>query len=329
MDGDDSSGKPGTYTITITAKDEYDNTTVKKAKLKRKQDTTPPKLEGFEDEVTLSQGGYYSQSSYAMTDDLDANPTLSVDQSQLDTTIPGTYKVNYITRDRTGNSKIYEQKVTVIENPDYGKQICYLTFDDGPSGVTEEILQTLKDNDVQATFFVTGANPEHYGLMKRIVEDGHTIALHTYSHDYANVYSSEENYFADLKKISDLVEQQTGVKADVIRFPGGSSNMVSADYQPGIMTKLVDAVHQKGYEFFDWNVDSTDASGNGVAPAILIENASSGIGLDEAVILCHDTDAKATTAQALSQIIQNYRDAGYVFRGLTKESVPVHHNVNN
>lgn len=105
--------------------------------------------------------------------------------------------------------------------------------------------------------------------------------------------------------------------------------MISADYNEGIMSRLVDEVEEKGYAYFDWNVDSTDASGNGVSVDQIVANATSGIGVDNAVILMHDTDAKETTVQALPRIIQAYKDAGYTFRPLTTRSTPVHHSVNN
>ena len=150
----------------------------------------------------------------------------------------------------------------------------------------------------------------------------------TYTHDYATVYASEQAYFDDLQKVSDLVEKITGEKSTLIRFPGGSSNTVSADYVQGLMTTLTKAVHEKGYEYFDWNCDSTDASGNNVAVSKLVQNATL-CSADHVTILMHDTDAKDTTVEALPQIIEYYRGQGYSFKGLTKDSVAAHHRVNN
>lgn len=329
MDGDIQPGQSGKTQITITAKDSHGNTTTKTATLERKADKKAPEIENFEEKISLVQGDHFEAKSYTAVDDMDLEPKVVIDDSQLNTSAPGKYVVNYTAIDRSGNQKTYKQTIEVAENPDFGKKICYLTFDDGPSGVTEDILKILKENDAKATFFVTGANPEHYGKMKQIVDDGHTIALHTYTHDYPTIYSSEDAYFKDLEDISNLVEQQTGVKADVIRFPGGSSNDISAQYCPGIMTSLVKDVQDRGYAYFDWNVDSTDASYNGVPAADIVANATAGIGMDDVVILMHDTDAKPTTEEALPQIIQAYRDAGYVFNPLTTRSNPVHHTVNN
>lgn len=319
----------GSYTVTITAVDSNGNQSKKKASLVRVKDSTPPEIVNFETDTTMLQGRIYHAKNYELKDDLDPNPVVSIDTSQLNADIPGVYTVSYNVSDRSGNTKTFQQNVTVQEDPDFGKKVVYLTFDDGPSENTIKILDILKKNNVTATFFVTGTNPDYNSVMKDIVDSGNTIALHTYSHNYGQLYASDEAYFQDLQAISDLVEQQTGVKANVIRFPGGSSNMVSSETSQGIMSRLVDEVHDKGYEYFDWNVDSTDASGNGVPAATLVANAKSGIGMDRAVILFHDAAAKSTTVEALPAVIKAYQDAGYVFRGLTVDSFPVHHHVNN
>ena len=209
-----------------------------------------------------------------------------------------------------------------------GSMMVALTFDDGPSENTGKILDILKQYNIKGTFFVTGNHREHDDLIKRAFDEGNSIGLHTYTHDYATVYASEQAYFDDLQKVSDLVEKITGEKSTLIRFPGGSSNTVSADYVQGLMTTLTKAVHEKGYEYFDWNCDSTDASGNNVAVSKLVQNATL-CSADHVTILMHDTDAKDTTVEALPQIIEYYRGQGYSFKGLTKDSVAAHHRVNN
>lgn len=328
IDGDDPNGAPGNYTISVTARDDFDNTTTKKARLERYEDTKAPDIEDFSEKLTMKQGYDYPSGSLVVKDDHDENPVLEVDTSMLNTSEPGDYPVILTTRDISGNEQSYTQTVTVEADPDFGKKICYLTFDDGPSATTEDILRILRDMNAQATFFVTGTNPEYNSLMKEIVDNGHSIALHTYSHDYDSIYASEEAYFDDLQKISDLVKSETGVETKVIRFPGGSSNLVSSANE-GIMTRLVDEVQKKGYAYFDWNADSTDATGNDIDPSQLVESATASIGEDKVVLLMHDSPTKSTTADALPAIIQAYRDAGYEFRGLTTDTPPVHHNVNN
>ncbi len=205
---------------------------------------------------------------------------------------------------------------------------CYLTFDDGPSNNTEKILDILKENDVKATFFVIGRSK--LDLVKREKEEGHTVALHSYTHEYEQVYTSVNAYFEDLQKISDAVESIIGEKCDIIRFPGGSSNTISANYCKGLMTELTKQVEEKGYTYVDWNSDSGDATGNNVPVDKIMANIrNGGTKASTMVVLMHDTDAKKTTAEALPQIIQFYRDAGYSFAGLTKDTPAVHHGVNN
>lgn len=329
MDNSEDTKEPGTYTIRFSARDQYGNTTESSAKLTRKEDRTAPTLEDFTEEITLNQGDSFQESLPQVLDDLDDAPTLDVDTGELDTDVPGDYEVAYNVSDRSGNTAVFTQTVHVKADPDFGKPVVYLTFDDGPSGHTEKILDVLKENGAVATFFVTGTNPQYFDKMKLITESGNAIALHTYSHDYASLYSSDEAYYEDLQKIHDLVQEETGVDCKVIRFPGGSSNMVSAQYNKGIMSRLTESVGEHGYVYFDWNADSTDASGNDVPADQLVTNATSAIGLEKVNLLMHDTDAKATTLEALPKIIKAYKDAGYVFKTLTTGSYAPHHGVNN
>lgn len=323
--------KAGRTSVKISAVDSFGNETTKNATLTRKQDKTAPVLADFKDTKTMLQGDEFRADRFELTDDLDPNPALVTDTNAVNTDVPGDYPVTYTVTDRSGNQQQYTQTVTVESNPDYGKKIAYLTFDDGPSENTLAVLDALDKYDAKATFFVTGVNPEYYHLMKDIVDRGHTIALHTFSHQYDEVYASEDAYFEDLQKISDLVEEETGIVADCLRFPGGSSNMVSSDYSKGIMSKLVNDVQEKGYQYFDWNADSTDASGFGIPPATLTANATAPIeaGEEKVNILFHDANGKETTAEALPDILKAYSDAGYVFRGVTNTGFAPHHDVNN
>ena len=234
----------------------------------------------------------------------------------------------YTAKDRSGNENKLERKIVVKKNEELDQKIVYLTFDDGPSANTEKILDILKEYNAKATFFVTGNNQKYDNLMKRAHDEGHAIGLHTYSHDYKEVYASEKAYFKDLKKISDLVEKITGEKSYLIRFPGGSSNTVSAQYSKGLMSLLTKKVQEKGYQYFDWNCDSTDASGNNVPVNVLVKNATSCTS-QHINILMHDTDAKDTTVKALPKIIEYYREKGYTFKAITVDSYAPHHNVNN
>ena len=178
----------------------------------------------------------------------------------------------------------------------------YLTFDDGPSTNTEEILEILSQYDIKATFFVIGRTDEHaLEMYKRIVEEGHTLAMHSYSHKYSEVYRSTSGFEEDLTKIRDLLEETTGVRPAFYRFPGGSSNTVSK----GNILKYIDILDQYGITYFDWNISSGDATSNSITAEEIIENSLDGIEKRHtSVILLHDTNTKGTTVEALPAIIE-------------------------
>ena len=228
--------------------------------------------------------------------------------------------------------KIINKKEEEIkkENQNYTKKVTgkviYLTFDDGPSIYTENILNTLDKYNVKATFFVTcSGSLDKYA--KKIIEKGHTLGLHTCTHRYNIVYSSEENYFNDLNSISAKVEELTGYKSKYIRFPGGSSNTISR-FNKGIMTRLTQKVTEDGYKYYDWNIDSEDAAGadkegvyNNVISALKNHNYSTNM------VLMHDI--KVSTKDALDSIIKDALDMGYTFSNINDYTNEVHHRINN
>ena len=141
--------------------------------------------------------------------------------------------------------------VTVIPE----QKVIYLTFDDGPSIYTEDVLALLERYNIKATFFVCdNGRPQ---LITKIHEAGHSVGIHCQTHDYDVVYKSEEAYFKDLHAMEDIIYKQTGEYTTLVRFPGGSSNKVSS-FNPGIMTRLTEQLEQQGYQYFDWNVSAGD-----------------------------------------------------------------------
>lgn len=211
---------------------------------------------------------------------------------------------------------------------DLSQKTIYLTFDDGPSPRTPEILKILDKYGVKATFFVINGG-KYNQYMKDIVNAGHAIALHSYTHSYSTIYASESAYFDDLQKISDVVYEQTGVRTKLIRFPGGSSNTVSRKYSSGIMTRLTKQVESKGYVYFDWNLSSGDADGNRVPAQTLINNCRKVPRSNSVIVLMHDASVKKTTVEALPSIIEYYKNAGCKFAKLTESSPTAHQRVNN
>ena len=215
-----------------------------------------------------------------------------------------------------------------IVSPTNTDKICYLTFDDGPSNNTLKVLDILKQYNIKATFFVVGSSKLEY--TKRIVAEGHTVGLHANVHEYSKIYRSVDAYFSDLNEISKKVEAACGVKSNIIRFPGGTSNTVSRSHCSGIMTTLAQEVVDRGYYYFDWNADSNDASGNNVPVSKIMSSIRAyGTSSDSLVVLMHDTGAKNTTVEALPQIIEFYANAGYSFAALSSDSEPIRHRPNN
>lgn len=183
-----------------------------------------------------------------------------------------------------------------------GVHRVYLTFDDGPSIYTDDILDILDAYGVKATFFVIGReNTASYARYLRIIEEGHTLGMHSYSHVYNDIYASSESFAADTERIRTLLEDVTGQTPVFYRFPGGSSNDVSATD----MHELEEYLSSEGIVYFDWNVSSGDAGKETLTPDQIIRNSLQGIeDRDTTVILFHDTAAKRSTVYALPSIIE-------------------------
>lgn len=212
----------------------------------------------------------------------------------------------------------------LLNEDESDKKYAYLTFDDGPSQNTIKILDFLKLNNISATFFVT-KKTDYEEVYKRIVDEGHTLALHTTTHDYAQVYRSVDSFFEDLMTVSDYVKSLTGVESKIIRFPGGSNNTVSNRYGGvGLMDKIISQVKEKGYIYYDWNVDSTDASRARQDKNVIVDSVLSQAKYQkEANILMHDAAGKGTTVEALPEIVKGLREQGFSFKAITQETTPV------
>lgn len=207
------------------------------------------------------------------------------------------------------------------------KKIVYLTFDDGPSENTDAILSILKQNHIHATFFVSGMYPQYRHLIKKAYDEGNTIGLHTETHKY-EIYRSEQAYFDDLDQIAKIVKSEIGFVPAFVRFPGGSSNTVSRNYAQGIMGKLAAELNKRGYQYYDWNADSTDAAHSEDNVADLVQHATA-CRDNNIVLLCHDAPHKGTTVQALQPIIDHYRAQGYTFKGISRSSYAPHQPIAN
>lgn len=205
-----------------------------------------------------------------------------------------------------------------------GKKIAYLTFDDGPSiETTPKILETLRNNEIKATFFVLGSNVEKSDtqkeLLKEMVKEGHAIGNHGYCHNYSILYpgrvADTTAFINDMEKSENVMKSVLGddFSTKVIRFPGGHMSWKTGNLDP--------VLEQHGYTYIDWNVLNGDAEGNGKTVEQLINRLKETItnlcGNDDVlVVLMHDTDAKPTTAESLQQSIDYLKSLGYEFRTL-------------
>ena len=200
----------------------------------------------------------------------------------------------------------------------------YLTFDDGPSIYTNNILDILDSYNVKATFFVVGkeeTNAEE--ALQRIVDEGHTLGMHSYSHKYKELYESMDSFTQDFARIRDSIYQATGVESVCYRFPGGSSNTISEID----MHDFIDYLDSQGVEYYDWNVSSGDGGSMKLSTDTLLENCTKDIDTrDTSIILLHDSAEKPTTVEALPDIIENIlARPDTVILPITENTRPIHH----
>ena len=280
--------------------------------------------------IYLTAGNNFVDPGYTAIDDAEGDITAKVQvTSNFDKYTPGTYTVEYTVTDNYGNSTQASRKIVVsavIQQPTVNPVggVIYLTFDDGPSQHTPRLLEVLKKYNAKATFFVVGGAAT--GYLDDIVADGHAIAIHSNTHDYDKIYASEDAFFSDLYAIQNKIFDLTGVKTTLMRFPGGSSNMVSR-FNPGIMSRLTKAVEAAGFQYFDWNVDSKDAGGAKTADEVY-RNVINGVkSKSVSVVLQHDIHGYSV--DAVERIIQWGLANGYTFEALTPTSPTAHHPVNN
>ena len=284
--------KLGTYTLTYSVKDTYENETSAERTVK----------------VVEAE---------AETEDKKETETEKKTESKKETETKKSEKPKKeekVTEATTGKVKIKGNGGTI-----------YLTFDDGPSSHTTRLLNILDKYNVKATFFVV--NTGKIDAIARIHEEGHVVAMHTATHDFAEVYSSTDAYFADLKKIQTQIKKYCGFKSKLLRFPGGGSNTISKNYCEGIMTELTEMVENKGYTYFDWNVDSGDAGSARTATAVYNNVVTGCAEHKTSVVLMHDI--KGYTVDAIEDIIKWGLDNGYTFKVLTASSPTFHHRVQN
>ena len=313
------------YTVTDSS-----GNTAQAVRTIRCEDTLPPEISLLGDaDLTITAGTPYEDPGFSALDHGDGDLTEHVTVTgAVNPYMFGSYTICYTVTDSCGHTAEATRTVTVVrakppEQVIPSGKVIYLTFDDGPSIHTKQLLEILKKYDVKATFFVVGNNRE---MMRRIVEDGHSIAIHSVTHNYRQIYASPDAYFADLRQMQQNILDATGVKTTLVRFPGGSSNTVSC-FNEGVMTELTQAVQDHGFVYFDWNVDSNDAGGAKDRQTVYANVIRGVLRQDVSIVLQHDT--QSFSVEAVEDIIKWGLENGYTFLPLVETSPGCHHQVNN
>ena len=295
-------------------------------------DPIPPEIHLEQGEhITITAGTIYEEPGFSAADNADGDITdqVTVEGDEILWYQPGTYQTTYTVTDTFENVTTVPRTIEVVAEPRPeivypGGKVIYLTFDDGPGPYTGQLLDVLREYGVKATFFVTDSGYD--SVMKDIVAQGHSIGIHSVTHTYEEIYASPEAYFRDLLGMQDIIYENTGVKTTLMRFPGGSSNLVS-HFNEGIMTLLAEAVQDAGFQYFDWNVDSDDAGKARKAETVL-DNVITGVQQERiSIVLQHDIHPYSV--EAVEEIILWGLDNGYTFLPLQPNSPNAHHTVQN
>ena len=290
-------------------------------------------------EIELNEGSLLTFSSRMSWEDpgFSAHDALGNDLSEyvqvegeVTPYLSGEYELRYTIENMGGDTVTALRHVTVepIKQSDTvypDKKTIYLTFDDGPGPYTSRLLDVLARHNVKATFFVTGNQKDYADCIGRAHREGHSVGVHSYTHNYWNIYASEEAYFEDFNACEALIYEQTGSYTNIFRFPGGSSNTVSR-FNPGIMSRLAEEMTDMGYAYFDWNVTSGDA-GETTDTDEVYYNVINSCTSNVSVVLQHDI--KGFSVDAVERIIIWGLSNGYQFLPLDASCYGAHHRINN
>ena len=277
--------------------------------------------------MKLTAGEAYVEPGFSATDNHDGDVT---DQVVVHGTVRpnGRTYLKYEVTDSNGNTRVVKRRIDV-EIPE-GQKVIYLTFDDGPSEYTGALLEVLDTYDAKATFFITNGDGAYHDRIGEAYKKGHTIGVHSFSHDVSEVYSSTKAFYDDLQWIQNLAVIQTGVVPNIVRFPYGTGNTISEQYEKGIMSDLTSTIHMHNYTYCDWNVNSDDCA-EAQTEAEVVSNVIDGIkALDSEespIVLLHDVNKH--TVDAVDDIIEWGQANGYLFLPLVEDSPFVQQEVKN
>jgi len=285
------------------------------------------------DSIRVPADFSFSDPGYFAEDYLGNNLTARIEISgEVVPYVVGTYDITYSVADDEGRSTTVVRHVEIVpvEMPEIvmpPEKTVYLTFDDGPCGNTALLLDVLKKHNAKATFFIIG-NKGRKDMIKRAYEEGHAIGVHTYTHEYKQMYKNEQAFFDDFWKTQEVIKEQTGSYTRIFRFPGGSANTASR-VNKGIMTRLTKIMEDMGYRYFDWNVASGDASGKPYTSTDIRNRVVGGLKKhsDFAIVLQHDIHLQSV--KAVDAILTWGEENGYTFLALDLTSPVVHSEVAN
>lgn len=232
------------------------------------------------------------------------------------------YQISYAdtySTEFSDKNRIKEAAAGVGDEEQDRPRLIYLTFDDGPSPRTPEILRILDKHNIKATFFIVENEENYTDYLKQEVEAGHSVGVHSASHKYSEIYSSVDAYLKDFTKCYEYIYKNTGYEPTLLRFPGGSVNK----YNKNICRDLVDEMTRRGFAYFDWNVDSGDGTGSLTSRQIYNNVINGCKGKKRAVVLMHDAVNKKSTAEALDDIITELKNQGFEFAPLDNQVKPM------
>lgn len=194
------------------------------------------------------------------------------------------------------------------------EKTVYLTFDDGPSRTSDKILDILKKEEVQGTFFVIGEQVSYYkDSLLRMKNEGHSIGLHSFSHEKHKLYCNEESFIKEMKKTQEIIKEELDLEVNILRFPFGCNNN-SYKLTKNMVTKL----HGENLLIYDWNQDSGDGANYKLTPYKIYRNSVSK--KDTVILLMHCSNLNKTTISALPSVIKYYKDAGYTFKTIDEQT---------
>ena len=202
-------------------------------------------------------------------------------------------------------------------------KVIYLTFDDGPARkVTTDILDILREEDVNATFFLIGEQIKgQENIIKRMHEEGHSLGLHSMTHKKGYLYCSNDHFLKEMLETQELINSVVGIKTNILRFPFGCNNN---SYK--LTESMVNLLHENNLKIYDWNVDSGDGANPNSDPSRLIRNSKSD--KDNIILLMHCAYMSKNTVKALPSIIKYYKDQGYEFKGIDENTPEEFHYLN-